>query len=104
MSNMTAKKDTQTPMKLIITADSEKLIQLCDLLSFARKRTKARFSLCDSPLKLVSLDVSHGSTSAGKTTVRIYPSDRFLNLAATFLTRQFNLHFVQIPSHKAPPK
>jgi hypothetical protein len=102
---MTTKKDNQTPMKLTISVNASSVIQLCDLLLFARKRPKASFNLRYLPLKLVGFDVSHRSTGrTGKTAVRIYPSDRFLNFATAFLTRQFDLHFIQNTGHDSPPK
>jgi hypothetical protein len=105
ISVMTTEKVIQTPMKLTITADSEKLIQLCDLLSFARKRAKAIFNLPDVPLKLIRLDVSHRSAGrTGKTVVRIYPTDSFLNFAAAFLAGQFDLYFIQNTGHDYPTK
>ena len=79
-------------MKSTITVDAERLLRLCDLLLFASKRTQARLNLRHVSAKLIGCD---SSTCAGKTTLRIYPSDRFLNLAARFLAKQFDIRVCQ---------
>jgi hypothetical protein len=90
------------PLSLI--ADAGPLLAF--LAHFSDRVLKALdggIALGDLGLELVSLESDYSPAPAGELTVRIYPSDRLLGLAATVAARNIDPCAIEKPSHAMPP-
>jgi hypothetical protein len=89
--------------ELEILADALTFLTFSNLLQRTLKSVKTPLDLGDFPSEPVRLECDPGPAGTGKLLVRFYPSDRFLDFAATIFTRDLNFATIKEYSHIKPP-
>lgn len=87
---------------LEIVADASPFLSFSELLKRAIETVKAPLDVGDPPFEIVRLECNPGPAGANQLLVRFYPSDRFLDFAATILARDLNLSTIKETSHIKP--
>jgi len=80
---------------LKLSCDTSPLLLFTKLLETVLKGSERSLSLCDLGFELFRVENDHDPARAGEVVVRLYPSDRFMMLAAAFLAEDFDLVVIE---------
>ena len=100
------KESLISPSKTVtlkIVSDASPVLLLIELLRRAMDISKTPIDLGNDLSELVRVETDHGSARAGELHVTLYPSDRFLRHAATFLAGKLDLGIIEGIQHEQPP-
>jgi len=85
--------------KLTISLDATPLESFIELFMRSLEIIKRPLDLGDFPSEPVRFECDPGPAGTQQLLVRLYPSDRFLDFAATVFARDFNIGVIEKSGH-----